>query len=139
LKDFKIKIKALFLAIIVLLSSSFIVIDSHYCCGVKIGTTLFGKAKDCGMLTKACILDPSKLSYSEDSCCESSVQFKQGSEFNNNSRTNTTLQQEHFLPTFYTTVLSSYTSIHNTKIYYKDYVPPLLSKDILILVQNFRL
>jgi hypothetical protein len=139
LKDFKIKIKALFLAIIVLFSSSFIVIDSHYCCGVKTGTTLFGKAKDCGMLTKACILDPNKLSYSEDSCCENSVQFKQGSEFNNYSGINTTLQQVLFLPTFYTTVLSSYTSIHKIKNYYKDYVPPLLSKDILILVQNFRL
>lgn len=138
-KNLSNKIKAVFLTIVLLLSSSFILIDSHYCCGVKMGTTLFGKAKDCGMLTKACTLDPTKLSFSEDSCCESSLQFKKGSEFNTLSRLNINFQQLNFTPTFYNTTFTFLkTHITNT-INYKNYTPPLIPKDILILVQNFRI
>jgi len=132
------KIKAIFLTAIVLLSSSFIVIDSHYCCGIKMGTTLFGKAKDCGMLTKACILDPNKLSYSEDSCCENSIQFKDASEFRI-----TTAQANLEIATAYLPVYNYKLTINNyfnkNSLIYNKYSPPDFERDIIIFHQNFRI
>ena len=132
------KIKAIFLTTIVLLSSSFIVIDSHYCCGIKTVTTFFGKAKDCGMLTKACTLNPNELSYSEDSCCENSVQFKGASEFRV-----ATLQANLEFETVFLPVYNLELSINNyfdkNNVIYNKYSPPDFERDIIILHQNFRI
>ena len=57
MKKFLSKISALLLAILVLFSSSFTVIDSHYCCGKKIDSSIFGKADVCKMDMISCKLE----------------------------------------------------------------------------------
>jgi hypothetical protein len=137
-KDFLSKISIFFLAVLVLLSSSFVAIDTHYCCGNLIDSSIFGKADLCAMVMASCKLENTSTSKINESCCYNTKEFKSSELFKKNNPIIVDTQQVNFIPSFYSTRTSSIfieTNVRNT--YFKDYSPPLITRDILVLNQIF--
>lgn len=132
------KIVAFFLAFLVLLSSSFVTIETHYCCGNVVDLSIFGKADVCAMDMISCKLENTSATRLKNSCCYNSIVNKSSELFKKSKATSVDFQQFNFLPNLYSTTISNFfieTNVRN--IYFKDYSSPLITKDILVLVQRF--
>ena len=138
MKRFLSKMAAFILAILVLFSSSFVAIDSHFCCGNVVDSSIFGKAEVCAMDMVSCKLENTTTSIIKNSCCYNTKEFKSSELFNKNRPVIVDLQQFDFLPNFYITTTSNFfIEPEFSNNYFKDYSPPLITRDILVLVQRF--
>jgi len=137
MKDFLSKILALFLAILILFSSSFIAIDSHFCCGNLVDSSIFGKADVCKMDMISCGLEAKSTTRLKDNCCNSSIVYKHRALFKKNIPINVDLEQFNFVTVLYVTTTNLFLEPEFNINYYKDYKSPLITRDILVLVQRF--
>lgn len=139
MKRFLSKMAAFISAILILFSSSFTVIDSHYCCGKKIDSSIFGKADVCKMDMISCKLENTSTSRLKSSCCYNTKDYKSGELFKKHSPKYVDFQQNNFTPNFYllTTTNDLFIDSELNINSYKDYKPPLITRDILVLVQRF--
>lgn len=127
------------MTILVLFSTSFVIIDEHYCQGKLENFSVFGKADECDMTMSICKMENHKSSISKSSCCTNITKLKQASIFEQNLETSYKFQISDFNPIgFFNTwdVLS--THIEKNK-FFQNYFPPLIFKDILIFIQCFRI
>ncbi|WP_456462950.1 HYC_CC_PP family protein [Lutibacter sp.] len=138
MKDIKNKIKATFLAIIILFSSSFIVIDEHFCGGELQDFSILGKADTCNMNMSTCEFKNQLNLISEDNCCSNVQKIKAGSIFENSPLTGINFQQLIAIPNINPNI---YLYIYSTKntLHFKDYSPPLIARDILVFIECFRI
>ena len=137
MKDLILKFKALFFTFIVLFSSSFVLVEDHYCCGELIDFSLFGNADVCDMDMPTCELGDINKTVSEDTCCSSNKQFKMGGIFKFNPGSNQAFQQLVVVPMNYQYTTNLNVSLTSKQQNYKDYRPPLITRDILVIVQRF--
>jgi hypothetical protein len=138
MKEFLSKIAALFLAVLVLVSSSFISVDTHYCCGKIVDSSIFGKADVCEMDMVSCKTENTTGTILKDNCCYNSTVHKLGQVFEKYNLINVNLKQFNFKPHFYFTTISNlFIEPKINSNYFKDYSPPLVTKNILVLVQRF--
>ena len=135
----KSKIIAFLLAILILFSSSFVIIDQHYCCGKLVDYSLFGKADKCLMPMPTCELEGQNLSISEDSCCFNLKEFKFSSIFKNSSKLDIDFQQFNLFSNISLFNLSQNVILANNTFHFKNYSPLILTRDILVFVQCFRI
>lgn len=127
------------MTILVLFSSSFVLIDKHYCQGELKHYSLFGKADDCEMDVPVCDMGNHNNSITKTSCCINLSNFKLGGIFDKNHKT--IFKQQ-------TSVLVSIDNFKSAALlvsqfkrwsYFKNNSPPLIFKDILIFIQCFRI
>jgi hypothetical protein len=138
MKSYLSKIAVLFLAILVLLSSSFVVIDTHLCCGNIVDSSIFGKADMCKMDMVSCKLENNSTSKLKGSCCYNIKEYKSSELFKKNNPIIVDTQQFNFIPTLYLqTTTNLFIESEINKLYYKNYKPPLITRDLLVLVQCF--
>jgi len=138
MKRFLSKMAAFFLAILVLFSSSFVAIDSHLCCGIVVDSSIFGKANVCKMDMVSCKLENTSMSILKNSCCYNNIDYKYSELFNKNIPVNVDLQKFNFTPNFNFTATSDlFIESEFSNNHFKDYLPPLITRDILVLVQRF--
>jgi len=130
---------AFLLTILVLFSSSFVLIDQHYCCGKIENFSLFGKAEKCDMATPHCEVEGQILSVSAESCCLNVADFKAVSIFKNSAPIKIDFQQPLFYLSNNIFNINQYVSLANNLSHFKNYSPPLITKDILVFVQCFRI
>lgn len=132
-------ILAISLAILVFFSSSYVVIDTHLCCGNVIDSSIFGKADVCEMDMISCRSENISNTKVKGNCCNNLKDYKYGNSFVQSSFINVDLQQQfNYTPHFYlakASILFIGTEVSNR--YVKEYTPPLISRDILVLVQCF--
>ncbi len=132
------KITAIVLTILVLFSSSFIIIDKHYCEGKLKHFSLFGKAGICDMDMPTCEVENPNLAVLKDTCCSSSQQFKIANIFRISPDYHIDFQQLITIPDNTLHNEGIYVSLTNNHSYYKDYSPPLITRNILVFIQCFR-
>jgi len=133
------KILAISLAILVFISSSYVVIDTHLCCGNVIDSSIFGKADVCEMDMISCRSENISNTKVKGSCCNNITVYKYGSFFTQSSFIDVDLHQQfNYTPHFYLAIASNLfvePEVSNPNI--KQYLPPLISRDILVLFQCF--
>ena len=139
MKNIHSKLTAFLLAILVLFSSSFVLIDQHYCCGKIENVSLFGKAEKCDMATPHCGVEGQILSVSAESCCLNVTDFKAVSLFKNSTHLKIDFQQPTLFIDNNIINFSQYVSLANNLSNFKNYSPPLITRDILVFVQCFRI
>jgi len=133
------KIRAIALTMLVLFSSSFVIVDEHYCCGKLIDSSIFGKAKVCEMDMPTCEAGNPDLAVLKDTCCSSNQQFKLGGIFKNSPVTKIDFQQLVVLSNINLYPQNTDVSLANIPSFYKNYSPPLITMDILVFIQCFRI
>ena len=133
------KIFSIILSILFLFSSVGVTFATHYCGGKVFSKkiTYITNTDGCGMESDRQLpCEPNKSSVKKKSCCDDDLEiFKITDEYNPSSFDfNLNLG---FLTAFFNSVeqLSSQTSSTFSK--YKNYRPPLLERDITVLVQSF--
>ncbi len=127
------------MTILVLFSSSFVLIDEHYCQGKLKSFSLFGDAGECDMDMAICKLENHNTSISKSSCCTNVSDIKLGSIFEKKLDTKFNFQTSKFISIDYVNSLKIFIGIAKKSSYYQNYSPPLIFKDVLIFIQCFRI
>jgi len=118
------------LAFLVLFSTMSFTINEHYCGGSLVDTAWFVEAEGCGMEME------SSTSFSADSCCNDVITIVEGQdEVKQNNQL--TFDQQIFVTAFIHIYGELFEAPITEAISFKDYVPPLLVRDIQLLDEAF--
>ena len=116
------------MAFVVLLSTLSFTISKHYCGDTLVDTSLFSKAKSCGMEMQNS--SNKDCSIIKKNCCSEEQQLIEGQDNLKLDFTKFDLQQKIFVSTFVYTYINLFEGITKESIHFKDYSPPLIVKDI---------
>lgn len=116
------------MAFVVLLSTLSFTISKHYCGDTLVDTSLFSKAKSCGMEMQNS--SNKDCSIIKKNCCSEEQQLVEGQDNLKLDFTKFDLQQKIFVSTFVYTYINLFEGITKESIHFKDYSPPLIVKDI---------
>ena len=143
---------SLMMAMLMLLSSTGFSMDLHFCQGQLKSFSLFGKAKSCHEQAekshclkkkKTCHISLSnqdKTGECKKNCCSNkTVKIESNKEVKNIETIEFTAFQVKFLTAFTQLYLLKKSEQNKTIIPYLNYIPPLLNKDIPVLIQSFLL
>lgn len=122
------KILSIAMAFVVLLSTLSFTISKHYCGDTLVDTSLFSKAKSCGMEMQNS--SNKDCSIIKKNCCSEEQQLIEGQDNLKLDFTKFDLQQKIFVSTFVYTYINLFEGITKESIHFKDYSPPLIVKDI---------
>ena len=122
------KILSSAMAFVVLLSTLSFTISKHYCGDTLVDTSLFSKAKSCGMEMQNS--SNKDCSIIKKNCCSEEQQLIEGQDNLKLDFTKFDLQQKIFVNTFVYTYINLFEGITKESIHFKDYSPPLIVKDI---------
>lgn len=119
------------LALLVLFSTFSFTVEKHFCGSFLVDQAIFSEAKTCGMEMN------SDANSSEDSCCTNQKTAVEGQDELKISFNSLGFDQQMFLSAF----TFSYTNLFEGKPLqdkpFRNYTPPLLVTDILVLDQVF--
>ncbi|TXE06137.1 hypothetical protein FUA26_14250 [Seonamhaeicola algicola] len=121
------------LALLVLISTVSFTVEKHYCGDVLIDVSLFADANKCGMETQGQDLEKT----TKKSCCKDEVHVVEGQDKLLKSSNNLEFQQQLFITSFVYTFYNLFESLPKQTIPHKDYSPPKLTTNILVLDQVF--
>ncbi len=130
------KISSFFLALIVLLSTVSFTVDSHYCGGIWVDSSLFGHVETCGMEVEG----QSQLSECDISiidCCSDEEVIVEGQDALKTSFDRLAKDQQAFVATFFYTYINLFEDLDNNIIPFRDYEPPFLIQDIQKLHETY--
>ena len=122
------KILSIAMAFVVLLSTLSFTISKHYCGDTLVDTSLFSKAKSCGMEMQNS--SNKDCSIIKKNCCSEEQQLVEGQDNLKLDFTKFYLQHKIFVNTFVYTYINLFEGITKESIHFKDYSPPLIVKDI---------
>jgi len=147
------RILSLFLAFLVLTSSVSFAIDIHFCGDKVHSINIFGKAKTCSMLEqntdtsskhKCCEKKNDQQSHckmeskKKDCCHNEQFTFEQDNDFKLNDAS--TVNLEDISPVLvYVLINNHFLEFETTPTFYSFYDPPVLSKNLLVQQQVFRI
>jgi len=136
MKDRISKIVALFLAFVVLLSTTSFTVDMHYCGDFLVDTGVFSKAETCGMEEES---DASKNTLEfKKSCCSNEQLIVDGQEeLRVNSVDFIVEKQQLFVIAFVVAYSNLFESYVKKQFPNKDYSPPNLIENTRVLHQVF--
>lgn len=146
-----IKISAILLTTLILISSIGISLDMHYCQGQLKSIAFLGQAKSCHTAKKMqnChhkkdTSSKNKLTNkndnSKDNCCQNEKLVITKSDFNTTNPQFVSFNNHQL--TFITSFVISFICNYNQSInqsHYSKYIPPLPHNDVIILFQTFRI
>jgi len=140
------------MAMLMLLSSTGFSIDLHYCQGQIKTFSLTGKARSCHEQVakdhcknkkKSChaaSVNQDEVEQSQKNCCSNkTIQIDGNDEVKKISTVEISPTQIQFITAFVQVYLLEYTNLNKVIIPHLNYIPPLLNKDIPVLVQSFLL
>ncbi|OYX28792.1 MAG: hypothetical protein B7Z06_00640 [Flavobacteriales bacterium 32-35-8] len=138
MKSFFTKIVTFLLAVMILFSTSSFTVDIHFCCNRLVDMSFLGKAKVCTEkvqkkreTTKQC------TTLQEKDCCSNQTLVKTGDDTIKKAQTQLEYEDILFLNTFYYTYLNLFEGLKENIVPFKQYRPPLSSKDIQILYEIY--
>lgn len=138
------KIMAIFLTLIVLFTTTSYSVEKHICEGEVFSVSLFGTAENCGMESDYFDFIKSNGTYnfntlSNESCCQDESLLITGSTVQQDSGISFKTDKTYFLAS---SIISANQLIEinaNTSKQYKNYIPPLIVKDISVFYEVFRI
>ncbi len=125
------------MAFVVLFTTMSFTIDMHYCGDTLVDVSLFQKAKGCGMEKAPKTFDCEMPAMVEKSCCSDHQIVKEANQDLKTSFDSLSFAQQTFIATFFYTYLNRFEGIEKNFIPFKDYHPPFLEQDVLVLNQVF--
>jgi len=137
-KSFFSKIISFFLAALILLSTSSFTVDMHFCCNKLVDMSLIGKAKVCAEKVQK-KKEPTKqcTTLQEKDCCSNQSFVKTGDDTIKKANTQLEAETIIFLNTFFYVYVNLFEGLEKNIVPFKQYRPPLLSKDIQILHETY--
>ncbi|HAT66566.1 MAG TPA: hypothetical protein DCS66_18560 [Flavobacteriaceae bacterium] len=138
MKSFFSKIISFFLAALILLSTSSFTVDMHFCCNKLVDMSLIGKAKVCAEKVQK-KKEPTKqcTTLQEKDCCSNQSFVKTGDDTIKKANTKLEAETIIFLNTFFYVYVNLFEGLEKNIVPFKQYRPPLLSKDIQILHETY--
>ncbi len=144
------KVLSILLIPTLLFSTTSFNIEKHECGGHIFSISLMGNAESCEMEMESCdkqselICSSFELGYPQDvsfptknSCCNDINIFVEGSIVQLENQLELSKLQVIFLTTFTYTYNDLFKIVEETSKHFKNYAPPLLSKDLSVLFQVF--
>ena len=135
MKEFFRNITAVLMAVLVLISTMSFTINKHFCGDHLVSTSVFLKAKSCGM-DKPQTTDKNCETIKKN-CCDEEVQLIEGQEDLKIELTDLNNQQQLFLYSFVLTYIDLFEGLKEQIVPYKHYKPPLVVRDIQLLDEVF--
>ena len=135
---------SVFLAIIVLFTSFSFTISSHYCGDILVDSAIFTEAEDCGMMDEhenVCSTETmDKLCFENDSMhCKDVNKLFEGNSIEQQAFEIAKLQKVYFAIAYITSYELLFADTTSNTIAYHHYIPPLVTNDLTVLFENFRI
>lgn len=131
------KILSVSLAFWVVFTTSSFVVNTHYCCDTIIDISIFSKAETCKSKVIINKMSSEQCISGNEVCCSDNTYIHEAddkikkSSFEINNETYT------FLLTFFYSYVNLFEGLENDFVPFKDYSPPYLVKDILLINETF--
>jgi len=125
---------AVFLAVIVMVSTMSFTINKHYCGDHLVSTSVFLKAKSCGMDNPQTTDKDCETIIKN--CCSEEVQLIEGQDDLKLDLTELD-QQQLFIYSFVLSYIDLFEGLEKHIVPYKHYKPPLVVRDIQLLDEVF--
>jgi len=125
------------MAFVVMFTTMSFTVDMHYCGDSLVNFSLFEKAESCGMEKTPVALDCERPGMTEKSCCSDQQIVKEANTDLKTSFDKLSYQQQTFVATFFYTYLNLFEGLDENIVPFKDYHPPFLECDVLVLNQVF--
>lgn len=131
-------IVAIFLTCIVLFASSSFTANMHFCCDKLVDLAVLSKAKPCDEKIERQEERPSKeCSIGARDCCSEQSFVKAVDENLRNAQLELGTDAFVFLQTFFYTYINLFEGLDTNIVPFRDYDPPWIEKDILVLHETF--
>jgi len=134
-KAFK-NIGSLFLALMMLFSTFSFTISTHFCGGELADYSFVGNLDRCEMPTKT-HNDTRETSLNSISCCQDSIETIEGTNDELTVVKELEVQEVQFLVAFSYIYMNLFEGLEQHIVPFKDYSPPLVTKDIPVLYDTF--
>ncbi len=136
MKRFFTKIVSFLLAVAILSTTTSFSMNAHYCCNEIVDIAIMSNARSCYETPQKTPLK--KCTPEDQSCCNNKSFVKIGDNlqtvlFDYDYDYNSFV----FLSTFFHTYVNLFKGLKNQVVPFKQYVPPLVSKDIIVLHETF--
>lgn len=123
------------MALVVLFTTMSFTIDMHYCGNTLVEAAIFHKAKGCGMemqkpSTKSC-------SITLKNCCTDKQMIFDGHDELQLSFNTLSFEQQQFLASFIYTYINLFEGVEEEVNSYRDYIPPLVVREIYKLDETY--
>ena len=137
-------IVSVFLALVVLFTSFSFTISSHYCGDILVDSAVFTEAEDCGMMDEhkdnCNTKTMDELCFESDSMhCKNVNKSFEGNTIEQQAFEIAKLQKVYFAVAFIASYDLLFTDDTSSTITYHHYNPPLVTNDLTILFENFRI
>jgi len=130
------KIAAMLMAFVVLFSTMSFTIDMHYCGDTLVDSSVFSKAHSCGMeMQKTDTI--SDCSITKKNCCTDEQITIEGQDELKISFDKLTLDQQVFVSSFFYTYINLFDGLEENETTYRDYLPPLVIRQIYKLDETY--
>ncbi len=131
------KISAIFLVLVLVLSSTTFNVNGHICRGSVYSLSIFGDADDCGMDTIGCENEDNEIdTLSNEPCCSDINISFEGSTLDKAHQINIEANMV-FLATYPILSINSYRLFDVAAMAFTDYSPPSIDQDINVLYEVF--
>lgn len=139
MKKFFHKAISVLMAFVVLFTTMSFTVDMHYCGDTLVDFSLFQKTDGCGMEKAPAALECEipAMAAAEKSCCSDYQIVKQASQDLKTSFDTLSFGQQIFVASFFYTCINHFEGFDENIVPFKDYHPPFLEQDVLVLNQVF--
>jgi hypothetical protein len=129
------KISSFLMAIVVLFSTMSFTIDMHYCGDTLVETTIFHKAKGCGMEMEK----PSSegCSITKKNCCDDKQLVIDGQDELKLNFDKLTFEQQQFVASFIYTYINLFEGLDKNVSSFDEYKPPLVVRQIFKIDETY--
>ena len=136
MKDFTHKILSIFMAVVVLFSTTSFAITKHFCGDTLVDTSIFSKAKTCGM-EKNSSTKFEGCSIVKDDCCSNQQILVDGQNELQLQVDKITFEQQVFIASFVYTYINLFEGLDNNVSSFEEYEPPLVVKQIFKIDETY--
>ena len=137
MKQFFSKILSIFLTLAVLFSTTSFTADMHFCCEKLVDISVFGKATPCDQKIQKTENTSKKCSIGVGDCCSDDSFIQQGNDNLQKVSFEIDSQNFVFLKAFVHTYINLFEGLEENVVPFKNYKPPLIQKDLLVLHETF--
>ncbi len=127
------------MAFVVLFTTMSFTVNMHYCGDTLVDFSLFHKAEGCGMEQAPAAIEheiPS-IAMAEKPCCSDHQIVREANQDLKTSFDTLSFGQQIFVASFFYTCINRFEGFDENIVPFKDYHPPFLEQDVLVLNQVF--
>ncbi len=128
---------AVCMAFVVLMTTMSFTIDMHYCGDTMVDFAFFKDAKSCKMEKVQLASNSENPNISQKPCCSDKKIVVEGQEDLKNAVDRITFEQQTFVSVLFHSYISLFESYDKNIIPYKEYRPPFVKQNLLVLHQTF--